>query len=174
MQKTHPLAERLPRALRILILSADEEEAAVLEGFLSEAKALPGCRITRAAGVEEAAAQIPEHYPDLVVVDIDLPDTEASRAIQEIYRVAPGVPIVVLAPEAMEQDAIAALQMGANDYLLRETVDSGRLARTIRYALNGMAIRGHRHLPIVDEHDEVLGVVSVRTVLAHIRKMANL
>jgi CBS domain-containing protein len=49
-----------------------------------------------------------------------------------------------------------------------------RTSRTITYALNGMAIRGHRHLPIVDEHDRVLGVVSVRKVLAHIRDTAGL
>lgn len=49
-----------------------------------------------------------------------------------------------------------------------------RTDRTITYALNGMAIRGHRHLPIVDDEGRTLGVISVRKVLAHIKDTAGL
>ncbi len=45
---------------------------------------------------------------------------------------------------------------------------------TVSYALNGMAIRGHRHLPIVSGKGALRGFVSVRKLLAHIQRKVDL
>jgi len=44
----------------------------------------------------------------------------------------------------------------------------------IAYALNGMAVHNYRHLPILDENEDLRGFVSVRGILAHIRDQVGL
>jgi diguanylate cyclase (GGDEF)-like protein/PAS domain S-box-containing protein len=71
---------------------------------------------------------------DLVLLDLDLPD---SGNIDKIIRIhgSTEVPIIVLTGTEDEQVAIKAVQMGAQDYLMKSNLDSSLLVRSIRYAI---------------------------------------
>jgi CheY-like chemotaxis protein len=76
---------------------------------------------------------------DVVLLDLDLPDAEGTRAIATLRAAAPRLPIVVLTGTSDEATALAALREGAQDYLVKGTVDAPLLRRSIRYAIERKA-----------------------------------
>lgn len=81
----------------------------------------------------EAVKASAEHPPDLIVLDLGLPDLEGAEACRRI-RLHSRVPIVVLSARAGESDKVAALDIGADDYVTKPFGPEELLAR-IRVAL---------------------------------------
>ncbi|MEO8200162.1 MAG: GGDEF domain-containing response regulator [Gemmatimonadota bacterium] len=76
---------------------------------------------------------------DVLLVDITTPDS--LRMIEDILRQVPQTPVVVIADQADEDIAGAAVRLGAQDYLIRQQMTSAGLSRTVR-----LACERHRHL----------------------------
>jgi two-component system, OmpR family, KDP operon response regulator KdpE len=81
----------------------------------------------------EAMSALRHHRPDLVLLDLGLPDVDGQRLIGEIRRLGP-VPIVVLSSRGDEAAKVAALDSGADDYVTKPFGADELLAR-IRAAL---------------------------------------
>jgi len=73
------------------------------------------------------------HVPDLVVLDLGLPDMDGEEFIR-IVRRSSMVPIIVLSARAEEQDKVSALDLGANDYITKPFGTAELMAR-VRAAL---------------------------------------
>lgn len=71
---------------------------------------------------------------DLVLLDLDLPDSGTMDTIVRIHE-ATEIPIIVLTGTDDEKVALKAVQMGAQDYLMKSNMDRGLLIRSIRYAI---------------------------------------
>ena len=68
------------------------------------------------------------HMPDLVILDLGLPDRDGLEFISAV-RESSAVPIIVLSARTMESDKVAALDMGANDYVTKPFGIAELLAR---------------------------------------------
>ena len=79
---------------------------------------------TAARAVIEARA----HKPDLLIVDLGLPDGDGLDVIREVRKFSP-VPILVLSARTMEEQKIAALDAGADDYVTKPFSAAELLAR---------------------------------------------
>ena len=77
------------------------------------------------------------HHPDLIILDLGLPDRDGLDLIQEV-RESDTVPIIVLSARSNERDKVTALDLGANDYITKPFGTEELLAR-IRAVL-----RNHR------------------------------
>ena len=73
------------------------------------------------------------HLPDLVILDLGLPDMDGEEFIRQV-RSSSTVPIIVLSARTDERDKVAALDLGANDYITKPFGTAELLAR-IRAAL---------------------------------------
>lgn len=73
------------------------------------------------------------HVPDLVILDLGLPDIDGTDFIKEI-RVISNIPIIVLSARTNESDKVSALDLGANDYVTKPFGTEELLAR-VRVAL---------------------------------------
>ena len=73
--------------------------------------------------------------PDVVLLDLSLPDSAGLATVQAMHAALPGVPIVVLTGHDDSTLAVAALQAGAQDYLVKGKFDHDMLGRAVRYAL---------------------------------------
>ena len=58
------------------------------------------------------------HHPDLIILDLGLPDRDGLDLIQEV-RESDTVPIIVLSARSNERDKVTALDLGANDYITK-------------------------------------------------------
>ncbi|MEI2623019.1 MAG: diguanylate cyclase [Giesbergeria sp.] len=86
---------------------------------------------TLAQGVAAAAASM----PDVILLDLSLPDSSGLHTVEAMRTVAPDVPIIVLTGQDDHQLAEAALQAGAQDYLVKGQFQHDALGRAIRHAL---------------------------------------
>ena len=85
-----------------------------------------------------ALEMIASHCPDLLLLDLGLPDRDGLDLIQKV-RESDTVPIIVLSARSNERDKVEALDLGANDYITKPFGTEELLAR-IRAVL-----RSHRH-----------------------------
>jgi len=119
---------------RVLLVEDDQTYARVLRGTLIFGNAGPWevevCGRLASALVRLAAGGV-----DAVLLDMGLPDAEGVTGVQDLCSAFPAVPVLVLT--ATEDDALglAAVQSGAQDYLVKGQVETSLLPRSICYAI---------------------------------------
>ena len=96
------------------------------------------CKATASAVVTavtaaDGLAQVESFSPDLILLDLGLPDVDGQRLLGEIRRRI-AAPVIVLSVRGAERDKIAALDNGADDYLTKP-FGIGELLARIRVAL---------------------------------------
>lgn len=75
-------------------------------------------RVLEASDGREALEQLREHLPDLVVLDVMMPDMDGFETLKAIREVST-VPVIMLTVRQSEQDKIRGLDLGADDYLAK-------------------------------------------------------
>jgi two-component system KDP operon response regulator KdpE len=113
----------------ILVIEDDPQIRRFLRATLAAEEYQSHEAVTAAEGIAQAAAR----QPDLVLLDLGLPDRDGLDIIREI-RSWSQMPIVVLSARGQEKDKIAALDLGADDYVAKPFAVGELLAR-IRAAL---------------------------------------
>lgn len=109
--------------------------------FLRAALSAQGYRLHEAANGAEAIVVVTTHNPELVLLDLGLPDGDGidlTRRVREWSR----VPIVVISARGREEDKVSALDAGADDYLTKPFGTRELLARmraALRHAQPGNA-----------------------------------
>jgi DNA-binding response OmpR family regulator len=98
------------------ILVVDDEPT--LRETLAEALDADGFRVLTAADGREALSRFREHQPDLVVLDLMLPELSGIEVCR-IIRGESGVPIVMLTAKTSELDKVVGLELGADDYVTK-------------------------------------------------------
>jgi two-component system KDP operon response regulator KdpE len=109
-----------------------DDEAAILR-FLKPALEANGYEVTAAASVEEATRRIAREPPDVVVLDLGLPDGDGKDVIRQVRQWS-NVPIVVLSARDREAEKIEALDLGADDFI-NKPFGVGELMARLRAAL---------------------------------------
>jgi CheY-like chemotaxis protein len=72
---------------------------------------------------------------DLVLTDLTLPDSAGLGTFHSIHSRAPDIPVVILSGVEDEQMALEAVRAGAQDYIVKGTIEPEYLARTLQYAI---------------------------------------
>lgn len=72
---------------------------------------------------------------DIILLDLKLPDSQGIETFDTVYAQAKSLPIVVLTVTDNDEIALEAVQRGAQDYLVKEQVDTKTLVHAIRYAI---------------------------------------
>lgn len=116
-------------APRILVID-DEPE---IRRFLRTSLAAHEFRVIEAATGQEALRQAAESPPDVILLDLGLPDIDGFQVIEQI-RGWSRVPIIVVSARGQEDDKITALDAGADDYLTKP-FGVGELLARLRVAL---------------------------------------
>ena len=91
--------------------------------------------ITDVARLEDAITHLRTHACDVVLLDLGLPDSTGIDTFRSLRAVAATVPTLVLTGLDDEAVGIRALQMGAQDYLVKGHIEPTLLRRTVRYAI---------------------------------------
>ena len=113
------------------VLVVDDERA--IRRYLHAALNAHGYIIYEAVSGQEALSAAVAEHPDLIILDLGLPDidgVEVTRQIREWSQ----IPIIILSVREQERDKVAALDAGADDYLTKP-FNTGELMARIRVAL---------------------------------------
>lgn len=98
-----------------------------------------GMRHMEAISAAEAMKRIRDQRPDLIIADLGLPDGDGIAVIRAVRAFA-NVPILVLSARSQESDKIAALDAGADDYVIKP-FSTGELLARLRVGLRHAATR---------------------------------
>jgi len=109
------------------------EDEAEIRRFLRATLLAEGWRLFEAATAEAGLREAEVRQPDIIVLDLGLPDMDGLEVIRRL-RGWTGVPIVVLSARGQEPDKIAALDAGADDYVAKP-FGVGELLARIRVSL---------------------------------------
>jgi two-component system, OmpR family, KDP operon response regulator KdpE len=123
----------MTNAPEILIVEDDSQ----IRRFLRATFAAEGYRFHEAFTAEEGIAQAAARQPDLIVLDLGLPDRDGLEVIRKV-REWTQTPIIVLSARGQEKDKIHALDSGADDFVSKPFAVGELLAR-IRAALRRSA-----------------------------------
>lgn len=122
---------------KIKICIADDH-AILREGLRALLSANPGLEIVREVedGLE-LIRSVQQHAPDIVLLDLSLPKIGGLEAISELKKRLRDIKIIILTVHAAEEYVAAALQAGANGYLLKEDTTGAGLKMAIQTVLSG-------------------------------------
>jgi two-component system KDP operon response regulator KdpE len=122
-------------AIPLVLVIEDEPQ---MRRFLRGALRTHQYHVVEAASAREGIAQAAGRNPDVVLLDLGLPDLDGLHVTQEIRR-SSRTPIIVISARGQEHDKVTALDLGADDYLTKPFAVPELLAR-IRVALRHAAL----------------------------------
>lgn len=117
------------------VLVVDDENS--IRRYLRAALSAQGFSVYEAASGSEAVDAVLSHRPDIIILDLGLPDfdgIEVTRRLREWSK----TPIIILSVREAENDKIAALDAGADDYLTKP-FSTGELMARMRVAMRRLA-----------------------------------
>lgn len=120
----------MERALHILLVD-DEED--FLEAT-SKRLVRRGFEVRTATRCAEAMPEVAAAWPDVVVLDVMLPDTDGLECLRAMKRASPRLPIVMLTAHASMQTGMEGIEQGASDYCLKP-IELDELVEKIRIAV---------------------------------------
>lgn len=114
---------------KILVVEDDRNILTMIQTVLD----MGGYQVLTAQRCEQGILMLSSHVPDLVVLDLGLPDMDGEEFIR-ITRRSSMIPIIVLSARSEEKDKISALDLGANDYITKP-FGTGELLARVRASL---------------------------------------
>src|SRR5262249_33611649 len=130
--------------------------------MLAETAALP-FDLMHVSHLSEALERLKEAEFDAILLDLNLPDARGLEAIAPVNDTAPDVPIVVLSGLWDESLAVAAVQRGAQDYLVKGQGGGSLLTRSIRYAIERK--QSEKYISYLAYHDGLTNLPNRRLLL---------
>ena len=140
-------APRNPNRIRVLLVEDDPGDAALLRIQLREQER-PRFDVIHATSLSEARDKVETEAIDVVLLDLSLPDSTGVRTVAMMRATASSLPIVIMTGLLDPQVADKALEMGAQDYLIKGEDKGMSVTRAIRYAMARMAAQIERQFLI--------------------------
>ena len=163
----------------VVVLIEDEPQ---IRRFLRATLGSQGYRLFEATSGEDGLVEAATRQPDIIIVDLGLPDMDGLQVIRRI-REWSRVPIIVLSARGQERDKVAALDAGADDYVSKPFAVGELLARlrvALRhaaagesgeptFALGGLRVDQLKRLVLVDGKEVHLTPIEYRLLTILVR-----
>ena len=145
------------KTVDVLLIEDNPVDADLLKRTLSTER--EAFVIHTASSMRAAAERLRAGGIGLVLTDLSLPDSRGFATLSAIQAAAPDIPIIVLSGFSDEDMAVKMVEMGAEDYLVKDRMDRHSLVRAMRYGIerNGLKRELRR------AHDELERRVQERT-----------
>lgn len=121
--------------LQILLIEDNPDDQKLIQEMFAEVKPID-YQLDTVDRVSAGLARLKEKRFDAIVADLSLPDCWGLEVLLKLQAAAPSLPIIIISG-LFEEEALAvqAVEQGAQDYLVKESLDAGLLSRAIRYGL---------------------------------------
>ena len=147
------------RVVEIAAVGDDTNDAEFVKACLrrQDAKSID---LVRVASMAKAVSTLKESQIDVVLLDLNLPDSTGQESVHRIQNTNTSVPIVVLSGEGDEEFAIDILNRGVQDYLVKWEGDGRTILRSIRYAIERK--RSEERLSFLAQYDSLTEIPNRR------------
>lgn len=128
-------------SLSVLLVEDNEPDATYIEELFRETEVITGgeraesLELIHVETLSQCQQQLDETDVDMVLLDLNLPDSSGLDTLEAVMTVATDEPVVVLTGLDDEATGLEAIERGAQDFLVKSDVNSTLLGRTIQYAI---------------------------------------
>ena len=122
------------KVIHVLLLEDNPGDVRLFREFFRE-DALAEIELDQVERLKTGLEHLARAKPDVILLDLGLPDSQGLETFARVFAQAPEVPIVVLTGLNDAEQAVEAVTAGAQDYLVKGDVSGGLLVRAIRYAI---------------------------------------
>ena len=140
------------RLVREMLIAADEERIEL--SFVSR--------------VGEVRTRLAQGGIDVILLDLNLPDANGLSAVEHIHADFPEIPLVVLSSVIDEELAVASLQAGAQDFLVKGMINGPLLTRSIFYAIKRKDLEDQLLFSL--HHDSLTGLYNRKFLIAELER----
>lgn len=154
--------------IHVFLIEDDENDVLLFEHYL-KSDTQHAYTVDHSHHLESGLENVRPDYHDILIVDLSLPDADMTKTTTITPVAERQIPVVVLTGHNDEELGIAAIQHGAQDYLVKSHVDGRVLSRAIRYAIE----RKRQELERTRMLEEIKVLRGLLTVCAHCRKLKN-
>ncbi|MGA9141915.1 MAG: hybrid sensor histidine kinase/response regulator [Methanocella sp.] len=145
--------------IKALLVEDNPGDARLIKEMLAESKRSTFI-LTWVDRLSKGIDFIKNNAVDIVLLDLTLPDSSGRETFEKIVRQVPQMPVIILTGMDDEQLAISLLRSGLQDYIVKDTVNTDMLARSIRYAIERKRLEDALRIA----HDEMEMRVIQRTM----------
>jgi diguanylate cyclase (GGDEF)-like protein len=162
-----PTVSAMPvAALAVLLVEDDDDHARLVEETLASSP--DGVHhLRRVRDLAGAQAELARRPADCILLDLFLPDGQGLESLTQLTTLDPLAPIVILTSLVDEELGLQAVHEGAQDYLVKGTVDGPRLARALRHAVERKALEARFAEQAL--HDPLTGLANRTLLLDRVR-----
>ena len=123
---------------RVLLIEDNPGDADLVRLRLVEGKT--PVEVSCAGKLADGLTALANNEPSVVLLDLNLPDSQGAETFRKVLEKAPHVPVVILSGQDDEALAVKALHQGVQDYLIKGNITSTHLERAMRYAIERQAL----------------------------------
>ena len=149
--------------INVLLIQTSPGDA----GLVGEALSAPSVKsyhVQREERLSGGLSRLAHPGFDVILLDLDLPDSPGLAALAAVRSSAANIPVVVLGTSEDEEFAIQIVQAGAQDYLVKQRLNQYTLTRALRYAIEREGREEalqQSEQPLLDEHANMRGAAGV-------------
>lgn len=143
--------------VRVLLVEDNLPDARYVEELLPTNK----YALVRVDALAAAYSCFSECEFDVILLDLSLPDGQGIETFLSMTGKAPNVPIVILTGLDDEEVAIAAVRLGAQDYVQKREINQHTLCRSIQYAIERrQALENAKRLSVLEHREEFMATLT--------------
>jgi signal transduction histidine kinase len=144
-------------AISVLLVEDDQDDYIIMSRLLKEA--LPALRIEWCQTLNSGIEALNKHKFDIIILDLTLPDSNGWETYSTMHTHAPDVAVILMTGVEDNDLAVRAVHEGAQDYLVKGSVSTDVMVRTIQYAIERKATEAELH----QHQDHLEAIVHSRT-----------
>ncbi len=143
------MGEMKIQTIKILLVEDNHEDVCLLKDILVDSENIL-FKLRHVGLLGDALKCLPEEGFDLILLDLSLPDSQGVDTFSKVHARAPHIPVIVVSCLINEIKAISAVQMGAQDYLVKGHINS----YTVKHSIMA-AIERHRVLSEIERERQL-------------------
>ena len=141
--------EKNVSTIKVLLVEDSPTEAMIIRASLAEAEDVR-FDITHTVDLAQTLDELMSHHYHIVVLDLTLPDSSGIETFKTVHAAKPNIPIVILTANTNKNMAVESVQLGAQDYIVKEQVENMQLVLSLRYAIMRAEAEARQHA-LMDE-----------------------
>jgi two-component system cell cycle sensor histidine kinase/response regulator CckA len=122
------------KMIQVLFFEDNSGDVRLIKEFLREDD-MDQYTLIHVERLDAGIKYLTQEKPDVIMLDLGLPDSQGLETFTKVYAQAAEVPIVILTGLNDFEHAVTAVKAGAQDYLVKGEGDGATLVRSLRYAI---------------------------------------
>jgi two-component system sensor histidine kinase UhpB len=119
---------------QILVIEDNELDLVILEKYINDID-VTTAKVLHAFTINTAKEILQSHIVDIIILDLNLPDSSGLKTFSTINALATNIPIIILSGVNDIAMALKAINLGAQDYLIKGEYDRVAIYKSIRYSI---------------------------------------